>query len=398
MQTGEYLVNSIFDEIVERKNTSSLKWDYCRQRFGREDILPMWVADMDFKSPTPITQAIIHRAEHGVFGYTEASERLSDVLAGWMKRRHNWLIDNKWVIYSPGVVTSVNTAILAFTNPGDKVLMQTPIYYPFYSSISNNDREVVTNPLINNNGIYEMDFSDLEKKLADNVKMFIFCSPHNPIGRVWKLNELKEVIRLCRKYNVILVSDEIHSDLVLKGHKHIPIASLAAEAEFSNCITLTSPTKTFNIAGLTVSAAIITDAELKRKFKSTLHKNGADMLNIFGLEAAYAAYAYCEPWLDELLDYLEQNLDIMVEYFSKNIRRIKVIRPEATYLAWLDCTDLPVAAEKLKEFFTYEAGVGLNDGITFGKEGSGFQRINFACPRPLLIEGLERIKTAVSKL
>lgn len=390
-------MSSIFDEIIERRNTDSLKWDYCRQRFGRADILPMWVADMDFKSPAPIAEAIIRRAEHGVFGYTEASEKLSDALAGWLKRRHNWVIDNGWIVHSPGVVTSVNTAILAFTNPGDRVLMQTPIYYPFYSSIKDNERELVVNPLRNNNGYYEMDFADLEKKLADDVRIMILCSPHNPIGRVWKLHELEELLRLCRKYDVILVSDEIHSDLVFKGHKHIPAASLSEEA-LKNCVTLISPTKTFNIAGLSVSVALIPDTGLKRKFRSTLNKNGAGMLNIFGLEAAIAAYTYCEEWLDELLVYLEGNLDMLVKYFQNNIPQIKVIRPEATYLAWLDCNELPVPAEKLKEFFVNEAGVGLNDGVTFGKEGHGFQRLNFACQRTVLEDGLERIRNAVVKL
>lgn len=390
-------MDSIFNEVIERRNTDSLKWDYCKQRFGRADILPMWVADMDFKSPAPIIEAIIRRAEHGVFGYTEASERLSDAIAGWLKRRHNWPIDNRWIVNSPGVVTSVNTAVLAFTKPGDRILMQTPIYYPFYSSIRDNERELVTNPLRNNNGYYDMDFDDLEKKLADNVKMMIFCSPHNPIGRVWKLHELEELLRLCRKYDVILVSDEIHSDLVFKGHKHIPAASLSEEA-LKNCVTLISPTKTFNIAGLSVSAAIIPDAELKGKFRSTLYKTGAGMLNIFGLTAAEAAYNYCDEWLNRLLVHLESNLDILVEYFRNNIPKIKVIRPEATYLAWLDCNDLPIPADKLKEFFVNEAGVGLNDGITFGKEGNGFQRLNFACQRAMLEEGLERIRKAVEKL
>ncbi|NLY42622.1 MAG: putative C-S lyase [Clostridiaceae bacterium] len=390
-------MGSIFDEIIDRKNTKSLKWDYCRQRFGKDDILPMWVADMDFKSPSPIIEAIIRRAEHGVFGYTEASEKLSDALAGWMKNRHNWRIDNKWIVYSPGVVTSVNTAILAYTNPGDRILMQTPIYYPFYSSIRDNERELVVNPLKKNNGYYEIDFDDLENKLADNVKLMIFCSPHNPIGRVWKLCELEEVLRLCKKYDVILVSDEIHSDLVFKGHKHIPINSLA-EGIHKKCITLVSPTKTFNIAGLSVSAAIIPDLELKSGFKKFLNKNGSNMLNIFGLTAAEAAYTSCEKWLGELLEYLEDNLNILVEYFQSNIPQIKVIRPEATYLAWLDCNDLPVPADKLKEFFVNKAGVGLNDGITFGKEGYGFQRLNFACPRKMLLEGMERIKKAVQAL
>lgn len=387
----------LFDEIIDRKNTDSLKWDYCKQRFGRADVLPMWVADMDFKSPAPITDAIMRRAEHGIFGYTEVSERLLHAFTDWVRRRHNWLIDNRWIVHSPGVVTSVITAILAFTKPGDRVLIQTPVYYPFYSSARDNDRELAINPLRNSDGHYEIDFADLEKKLADNVKLMIFCSPHNPIGRVWRLDELEEVLRLCRKYDVIVVSDEIHSDLVYKGHKHIPIASLSEEASKS-CITLMSPTKTFNIAGLSVSAAVIPDTGLRQRFISTLNKNGANMPNIFGFAAAEAAYTQCENWLEELLKYLEGNLEMLVEYFSNYIPQIKVIRPEATYLAWLDCNELPVAAEKLKEFFTYEAGVVLNEGTIFGKEGYGFQRINFACPRPLLTEGLERIRKAVANI
>jgi len=390
-------VSSIFDGIIERKNTDSLKWDYCMQRFGRADILPMWVADMDFKSPAPITQAIMRRAEHGIFGYTEVTERLLNAFAGWVKRRHGWMIDNRWIVHSPGVVTSVNTAILAFTKPGDRVLIQTPIYYPFYSSVRDNERVLAANSLRNNDGYYEIDFADLEKKLADNVRLMIFCSPHNPIGRVWKLDELEEVLRLCRKYDVIVVSDEIHSDLVFKGHKHIPVASLSEEA-LESCITLMSPTKTFNIAGLSVSAAVIPDAGLRRKFINTLNKNGANIPNIFGLTAAEAAYVHCEEWLEELLAYLEGNLEMLTEYFRNNIHRIKVIKPEATYLAWLDCNELPVAADKLKEFFTNKAGVGLNDGLIFGKEGYGFQRINFACPKSILTEGLERIGKAVAGL
>lgn len=390
-------MSSIFDEIVDRKNTDSLKWDCCKQRFGREDILPMWVADMDFKSPSVITEAIIRRAEHGVFGYTEVSEELTAALTGWMKKRHGWQIDDRWLVFSPSVVTSVNTAILAYTNPGDKVLLQTPIYYPFYSSIKDNERQLVTNSLRNNNGYFEIDFEDLERKLADNVKIMIFCSPHNPIGKVWKIHELKEVLRLCKKYNVILVSDEIHSDLVFSGHKHIPVSSLA-EKDFDKCITLVSPTKTFNIAGLSVSAAIIPDTELRRKFRSFINKSGTGLLNIFGLEAAKAAYTNGEEWLEELLVYLEGNLNVLEEYFKKNIPQIKVIRPEATYLVWLDCKELPVPAEKLKDFFVNQAGVGLNDGLIFGQEGYGFQRLNFACPKALLSEGLERIKNAVQKL
>ena len=387
-------MSGLFDEIIERKNTDSLKWDYCKQRFGRADVLPMWVADMDFKSPAAVTEAIVRRAEHGVFGYTKASEVYSDALLGWMKRRNNWAIDKSWIIHTPGVVTSINASILAFTDIGDRILIQTPVYYPFFSSINNNDRQLVVSSLKNNNGYYEIDFEDLEEKLGSGVKLMILCSPHNPIGRVWKRDELMQVARLCLKYNVLLISDEIHSDLVYKDYKHVPVASLSEEI-LINSITLVSPTKTFNLAGLSESTAIIADKELRRRFEKILNSTGAGMLNIFGLEAAQAAYAYGESWLEELMVYLQANLDTLMDYFQNNIPRIKVIRPEATYLAWLDCRELPVPAEKLKEFFTFKAGVGMNDGITFGAEGSGFQRINFACPRALLLEGLERIRNAV---
>jgi cystathionine beta-lyase len=357
----------------------------------------MWVADMDFKSPAKVIEALIQRAEHGVYGYTVSSERLSEALIGWLVRRHRWEIDKRWIVYSPGVVTSVNISILAFTEVGDKILLQTPIYYPFYSSIQENQRVLVTNPLQNNNGFYEIDFDDLEEKLGNGVKMMIFCSPHNPIGRVWRQNELEKVAILCRQYNVLLISDEIHSDLVYKDYKHIPIASLSEEV-LLNSVTLISPTKTFNLAGLCQSTAIIPNARLRQRFKNTISRTGAEMLNIFGMEAAQVAYSCCEDWLEELIIYLHKNLEITEEYFQKYIPQIKVIRPEATYLAWLDCNQLPIEMEKIKDFFTFRAGVGLNDGITFGKEGFGFQRLNFACPRILLIEGLERIRKAVSEL
>lgn len=390
-------MRNIFDEVVDRKNTNSMKWDFCKEVFGKADILPMWVADMDFQSPSVIVEALVQRARHGVFGYTKASENLSASLSGWMKKRHNWQIEKDWIVYSPGIVTSIKTAILAYTNPGDKILIQTPVYHPFYSSIKNNERELITNPLKNNNGYYEIDFEDLEKKLAENnVKAMIFCTPHNPIGRVWRANELEEVLRLCKKYDVFIISDEIHSDLVFKGYKHIPTG--LRDGDFKNYISLVSPTKTFNIAGLSISAAIIPDEGLRGKFVYALKKTGADMLNIFGLTAAEAAYTYCEDWLDELLLYLEGNLNMLEKFFKDNIPQIRVIRPEATYLAWLDCNELPVLPEKLNDFFVNEVGVGLNDGLIFGIEGSGFQRLNFACPKAVLSEGLEKIKKAVEKL
>ncbi len=385
-----------FDNYTERKGTNCLKWDCCAQRFGREDILPMWVADMDFPSPPPVVKAVTERAAHGIYGYTVPSDKLPGLIRDWMKKRHAWEIDPRSIVHSPGVVTSVNTAVLAFTEPGDKVLMQTPIYYPFYSSIADNGRELVRNPLSRSGDRYDIDFEDLERKLASGVRLMIFCSPHNPIGRVWSRGDIEKVTGLCRKYGVILVSDEIHSDLIFKGYKHVPASSVKG-AESGRIITLMAPSKTFNVAGLAESFALISDPDLRHSFTATMKKNGSEPLNVFGLSAAEAAYEYGEEWLNDLLVYLEENLNFMENYFREKIPSIKMIRPEATYLAWLDCTSLNIKGN-LKDFFSGTARVGLNDGETFGEEGRGFVRLNFACPRTTLEEGLSRIKKAVDSL
>ncbi|NTV90310.1 MAG: putative C-S lyase [Clostridiales bacterium] len=386
-----------FDKIIDRRNTGSLKWDLCGERFGKKDILPMWVADMDFPSPAEVTAAIIKRAEHGIFGYTAETEGLNSAIEGWLKRRHGWSIDTQWLVHTPGVVTSVKTAVRAFTNEGDKVLIQTPVYYPFYSSISDNGRQIVENPLVENDGNFEIDFSDLERKLSDNVRMMILCSPHNPIGRVWKQHELERIAELCLKYNVVVVSDEIHFDLVFKGNKHIPFATISEEMA-GNVITCISPTKTFNIAGLSQSSVIIKNRELRHRFSASLRNSGAEMLNVFGLTAAEAAYSQGEEWLEDLLGYLEKNLDTLMKYFKENIPSIKVVKPEATYLAWLDCRGIMDMAGDLKEFFVEKAGVGMNEGKSFGIAGEGFQRLNFACPEELLLEGLRKIDHAIKNI
>lgn len=390
-------MKTVFDDIIDRNDTCSVKWDYNGERFGRKDILPMWVADMDFPSPPEVADAIVKRAAHGVFGYTGASEQLYGAITDWMKKRNNWAIEKTWTVHTPGVVTSIITAILTFTAPGDRILIQTPVYYPFFSSILDNDRQLVMNPLINNHGHYEIDFEDLEKKLKGGVKMFILCSPHNPVGRVWTAEELKRIAGLCIENGVLMVSDEIHSDLVYNEYKHVPIASLDVGI-LHNSITCISPTKTFNLAGLSQSTAIIPDAGLRRKFQKTLKMTGAGMLNIFGLEAAEAAYRYGEPWLEELMAYLSGNLDLLTGYFAEKIPTIKVARPEGTYLAWLDCKELSSKVGNLKKFFIWKAGVGLNEGEQFGEDGTGFHRINFACPRSVLLEGLQRIESAVKGL
>ena len=386
-----------FNKIIERNNTSSLKWDFTLERFGRKDILPMWVADMDFPSPPQVIEAIRNRADHGLFGYTKVSETYNSEVLKWMESRNKWLVKEEWLVHTPGVVTSINSAVLAFTEEGDKILVQTPVYYPFFSSITENSRQLITNPLTLKDDYYNIDFDDLEIKLKNNVKMMIFCSPHNPGGRVWNKEELSNVAKLCNKYNVLLVSDEIHSDLVYKGNIHLPIATLDDET-LQNTITCISPTKTFNIAGLATSITIIPNKLLRNKFQKTLNRTGADMLNIFGMVAAEAAYKDGGEWLEDLLVYLQGNLDLLTQFISEKIDTIKLIKPEATYLAWLDCRKLPIATGGLKEFFVKEAAVGLNDGITFGENGLGFQRINFACPRSILLEGLKRIENAVNKL
>lgn len=385
-----------FDKVIDRQNTRSVKWDYRGEKFGRSDILPMWVADMDFPSPPEVAGAIVKRAEHGVFGYTGVSGQLTDAITGWMRRRNGWTPEGSWIVHSPGVVTSIITAILAYTDVGDSILIQTPVYRPFYSSISDNDRKIVKSPLVSSNGRYGMDFDDLEKKLA-GVRMMILCSPHNPVGRVWTPQELNDLAELCEKHNVIVVSDEIHSDLVYKGYSHMPFA-IVHDYILQNSVTCISPTKTFNVAGLSESTAIIPNPELRRKFQKTLRKTGAEMLNIFGLEAARAAYEHGEPWLEELLSYLEGNIDLLTGFIGAELPSIRVERPEGTYLAWLDCRELMEKTGSLKDFFISKAGIGMNDGTEFGQEGAGFQRLNFACPRAMLEEGLHRMEHAIKTL
>jgi len=386
-----------FDVKIDRENTGSIKWDYYRERFEIRDILPMWVADMDFPSPAEVAAAIKHRADHPVFGYTKVSESYNEAVIQWVKRRSHWEIGREWIVHTPGVVTSIITAILAYTHAGDKVLIQSPVYHPFYSSVTGNERQLVINPLKLEGESYVIDFDDLGNKLRQGVKMMILCSPHNPVGRVWEKSALIQIAELCARYKVILVSDEIHGDLIYHGNSHIPITSVSGKL-LQNSITCISATKTFNLAGLAESVTLIPNPDLRDKFQQTLKKTGAGMLNIFGLVAAEAAYTHGEPWLEELLDYLSLNRQILTDYFSANISQIKVIKPEGTYLAWLDCRRLSMKAGELEEFFIKQARVGLNDGRIFGVDGSGFQRINFACPRGLLFEGLQRIENAVKMI
>ncbi|MEA4847627.1 MAG: PatB family C-S lyase [Clostridiaceae bacterium] len=383
-----------FDKIIDRSGTDAIKWNNLDKTFGKADILPMWVADMDFEAPQPVIDALIKMSQHGIYGYTEKPDSFYSSIIKWIEKRHGWHVRDEWISVTPGVVPALSFSILSYTEPGDKVLLQSPVYHPFFSSIKNNGRIIVNNQLKYENNEWKIDFEDLELKFKSGVKVMILCNPHNPVGRVWSRKELESIGELCIRYNVVIVSDEIHSDLIFGDHVHIPIASISEELA-ERTITCVAPSKTFNIAGLYTSAVIIPDKSLRDKFIKTINRMGVEAKNLFGITAMEAAYTHGEEWLDQLLPYLEGNLDFLVNYFNIMIPKIKVSKPQGTYLAWLDCRELGMAQKDLVDFFIYKAGVGLNDGAAFGAGGEGFMRMNAACPRSLLEEGLKRIENAI---
>ena len=387
-----------FDAVIDRTGTSCRKWDARQEVFGTKDVLPMWIADMDLASPPAVAAALKKRAAHGVYGYPARLASYYDAFVKWADRRYNWRVDPAWMLATPGVVPAINAAILALTEPGDAVLIQPPVYPPFFSCPRLNGRVPLENPLREaTDGTWHMDFVDLEKKLAQKPKLMVLCSPHNPVGRLWNRSELEKVAELCLKYGVVVFSDEIHGDLLLNGGQHIPFASLGPEVAACT-VTCTAPSKTFNIAGLYTSAVIASDPELHRKMSHMLSALDISGGNVFGVAAFEAAYNEGEEWLEELLPYLAANADILVEYVAKKIPRLRVVRPECTFLAWLDCRKLGLTQDELKQFFIQKARVGLNDGRTFGQQGFGFMRLNFGCSRRTLLEGLGRIEQAVISL
>jgi cystathionine beta-lyase len=382
-----------FDKVIDRKNTDSIKWETYK-----EDVLPLWVADMDFEVAEPICEAIRNRASHSIYGYTSPGDEYYSAMFSWWKNRHDFELKKDWILFSPGVVPSVNMLIQAFNQPGDKVLIQVPVYTPFFEAIKNNGCQVVENPLINDNGRFLIDFEDLEMKLRDpRVTVMVLCSPHNPVGRVWTREELTRVGELCLKHNVIVISDEIHSDLVYKEYKHIPFASISEEFK-QNSATCVAPSKTFNLAGLSTSSVIIPNKSHRQRFSNVMSRNGMDLANLFGIVGTEAAYKYGEEWLQQLLDYLKGNLEYLKEYVNAEMPKIKVIEPEGTYLVWLDCTELGMKGDELFKFFLKEAKVSFSKGSIFGKEGEAFERINIACPRSLLKEGLRRMAESIKRL
>lgn len=391
-----------FDAVIERRGTDSQKWDGVPQVFGRDDVLPMWVADMDFPVARPIVDALKKRAAHDLYGYTRPGPSLIAAVIERMRRQFGWEIQAEWIVFTPGVVPALNAAIKALTHPGDEVILQSPVYYPFRAAVVQNGCQVADNALKLREGRYYIDYDDLEAKFApragmqpapSRAKVFILCNPHNPVGRVWTREELTRMGETVIRHGGVVIADEIHCELLFKGYRHTPFATISREFE-QNCLVCMAPSKTFNLAGLSCSSIIIPGENLRRRFADA--RAGIQPYpNLFGYTAMEAAYRYGDEWLVQVLDYLQANLDYTLDYFAENIPKISVIRPEGTYLVWLDCRALGLDNQALRAFMREKAKVGLDDGFLFGPGGEGFQRLNIACPRALLEEGLKRIAAAL---
>lgn len=381
-----------FDKVYDRRNTNSLKFDFAAERGRPADILPLWVADMDFRVPEEVITALKDKAEHGIFGYSEPKEDYFKTLCNWFKKRHGWEADPEKFVLTCGVVFSICSLLRVATNRGDAVIICQPVYYPFSESILSNGRKLVVSELKNDNGYYSVDYEDFEKKIVENdVKAFILCNPHNPVGRVWTKDELEKIGEICLKHGVFVISDEIHSDFVYGENKHIVFSTVKKEFE-KHCAVLTAPTKTFNIAGLHIANTYIPDDILRGEFIKELDSQGYSQPNIMGLVGCQAAYEYGEQWLEELKVYLAENIAFVKEYVGVNMPQIGFCQPEGTYLVWLDCRKMGLSDRQLEELVKNKAKLWLDDGYIFGAGGSGFERINIACPRSTLKTALERLK------
>lgn len=389
--------NLDFDTVIDRKHTNSLKYDFAARRGKPEDVLPLWVADMDFRVSSYIQEAITKVASHGVFGYSDVQEEYFEALKGWMKRHYDWDVEACWLIKTPGVVFALAQAVCAFTEPGDAVLIQQPVYYPFSEVIRNNGRRIVDNTLVQDEtGSYHIDFADFEEKIKrENVKLFYLCNPHNPVGRVWSREELEQIGDICLRNHVIVVSDEIHADFVFKG-KHQVLANLKEEYR-ENVVTCTSPSKTFNLAGLQVSNIFIPNQALRRKFRRQAASSGYSQLNAVGLAACEAAYRDGEEWYQAVKEYIRANIAYTKRFLEEHIPQVRMTEPEGTYLVWIDFRGLGLSEKALGDLIVKKARLWLDGGEMFGETGRGFERINVACPRATLTEALERLAAAVKE-
>ncbi len=386
-----------FDDCPSRQGSASVKYDLRQMFFNTDDVIPLWVADMDFRTPAFIMDAVRKRAEHEILGYSIRPQSFSDAIINWNQKRHQWKVNKGSILFSPGIVPALNMAVEAYTEKGDAVLVQPPVYFPFFNAVKDFERQLIENPLRLSNGRLNIDFEDFEQKIVDNnVKMFLLSNPHNPGGSVWTEEELQSMGEICLKHRVLVLSDEIHADLIFEGHKHIPLASVSDDIAHIT-ITAMAPSKTFNIAGLATSYMIIPNPDLREKLEKTINRWHVGNGNIFGNVALEAAYNYGEEWLDQLLEYLAGNIAYLHDFIAEHLPRIKVVLPEATYLVWLDCRGLELGDDQLRDFFIQEAGLGLNEGRSFGTGGSGFMRLNIAAPKSLIEKAMGQLKTAYDK-
>lgn len=386
-----------FDTPIDRTHTWSIKHDFKKENGKADDILPLWVADMDFRSPDSVVEALKKAVDHGIFGYSRADESYFDAVAAWYQKRHHLTLQPEWMTCTPGIVFALSIAVRAFTQEGDAVLIQPPVYHPFSRAILRNKRTLVENPLVLKDGHYEMDLEELEQKVLDeHVKLMILCNPHNPVGRVWTREELTALADICLRHHVYVISDEIHGDFVWQGHEQTPYASISEEACLHSMMC-TAPSKTFNLAGMATSNLFIPDPEMRRKFRSELLDVGQENMNRLGLFACRAAYEGGGEWLDQLIGYLAGNLALVRDFCKNRVPQIQLVEPEGTYLAWLDCRELGMTDDELMAFFSDEAKVWLDPGTHSGEQGSGFMRFNLGSLRSVIAQALDQIEAAWKK-
>jgi cystathionine beta-lyase len=386
-----------FDEPAGREGTDCIKYDRREETFGVKDIIPMWVADMDFNTPDFVVESLQKRLEHQIYGYSFRSSEYFQSMISWIKTRHNWTVEKEWISFSPGIVPALNFCTLAFTQAGDNIIVQPPVYFPFFSAAESHGRNLIYNRLTESEGKWDMDYNSLIAGIDSKTKMIIISNPHNPVGRVWTPEELNNLADICLKNNILIISDEIHCDLVLPGFTHTPMASLS-EKIAENTVTLIAPSKTFNLAGLSTSSVIIKNPVLRKSFNRIVDNLHVGNGNIFGNTASIAAYANGHKWLDALLDYIDNNIEFVKDYCGKMIPEIIPVQPEATYMIWLDCRRFGMSGKDLQNFFVHKAGVGMNEGSTFGPGGEGFMRMNIGTTHQTVMKAMEQIERAVASV
>jgi cystathionine beta-lyase len=394
---GKIYTQEDFDRSVDRAGTRSIKWDGREKVFGKADIIPLWVADMDFETPGFIRERIARRLEHPILGYTYRGDAFANAFTGWVKRRLDWEVHPAWTTFMPGVVAAVSTAVLAYTEPGDEVIIQPPVYHPFYFVVEGHKRKLVYNPLIHKDERFYFDLDQLKKAITPKTKMLILSSPHNPGGTVWTAQELRSLVEICKEHGIMIVSDEIHSDLVFKPHVHVPILKVAEDYQDKILIAM-APSKTFNLAAMSTSVVVIPDPKVRKIYEELVYHLHIGLGNVFGFEALEAAYEEGDQWLDELLLYLDGNRRFIQDFLKSELPMVGMMMPEATYMTWLDFRSLGMKQEELAQFMIHKADLGLNSGTQFGPEGEGFMRLNFSCQRSLLDKALHQLKSAINTL